>query len=101
LSVGSISANPQRREGSRFPEKVSGLIYLDAATTFAFYDPARPSLEIEMNDIKRRIDEIEVGGVNEQKKLLELETAIAKFETIIHQSNAEIANLPHYRLARP
>ena len=80
--------------GSRFPEKVSGLIYLDAATTFAFYDPARPSLEIEMNEIKRRIDEIEAGGVNEQKKLLELETAIAKFETVLHQSNAEIANLP-------
>jgi non-heme chloroperoxidase len=80
--------------GSRFPEKVSGLIYLDAATSFAFYDPAHPSLEIEMNDIKRRIDEIEAGGVNEQKKLLELEPAIAKFETVLHQSNAAIANLP-------
>ena len=60
--------------GSRFPQKVSGLIYLDAATSFAFYDPAHPKLEIEMNDIKRRIDEIEAGGVDEQKKLLELET---------------------------
>ena len=45
--------------GSRFPEKVSGLIYLDAATGFAFYDPAHPPISIEMNDIKRRIDEIE------------------------------------------
>jgi pimeloyl-ACP methyl ester carboxylesterase len=80
--------------GSRFPEKVSGLIYLDAATGFAFYDPAHPSMVIEMNDIKRRIDEIEAGGVDEQKKLLELEAAIAKFETVLHQSNAEIANLP-------
>ena len=26
---------------------------------------------IEMNDIKKRIDEIEAGGVDEQKKLLE------------------------------
>jgi non-heme chloroperoxidase len=80
--------------GSRFPEKVSSLIYLDAATGFAFYDPAHPSLEIEMNDIKRRIDEIEAGGVNEQKKLLELEPAIAKFETVLRNSNAAIANLP-------
>ena len=46
--------------GSRFPAKVSGLIYLDAATGFAFYDPAHPSIEIEMNDIKSRIDEIEL-----------------------------------------
>ena len=80
--------------GSRFPKKVSGLVYLDAATSFAFYDPAHPSMVIEMNDIKRRIDEIEAGGVDEQKKLLELEAAIAKFETVLHQSNVEIANMP-------
>src|ERR1700722_18765852 len=80
--------------GSRFPAKVSGLIYLDAATGFAFYDPAHPPISIEMNDIKRRIDEIEAGGVDEQKELLELEAAIAKFETILHQSNAEVANMP-------
>jgi non-heme chloroperoxidase len=80
--------------GSRFPDKVSGLIYLDAATDFAFYDPAHPSVEIEMNEIKKRIDEIEGGGVDEQKKLLELETAIAKFETVLHQSNLEIVNMP-------
>jgi pimeloyl-ACP methyl ester carboxylesterase len=80
--------------GSRFPEKVSGLIYLDAATGFAFYDPAHPDMVIELNDIKRRIDEIEAGGVDEQKKLLELEAAIARFETVLHQSNAEVANMP-------
>jgi non-heme chloroperoxidase len=80
--------------GSRFPDKVSGLIYLDAATEFAFYDPDHPMMEIEMNDIKRRIDEIEAGGVDEQKKLLELETALAKFETVLHQSNAGLVNMP-------
>jgi pimeloyl-ACP methyl ester carboxylesterase len=90
----SLAGQELSSVGSRFPEKVSGLIYLDAATGFAFYDPAHPRLEIEMNDIKRRIDEIEAGGVNEQKKLLELEAAIAKFETVLHQSNAEIANMP-------
>ena len=62
--------------------------------SLAFYDPAHPPMEIEMNDIKRRIDEIEAGGVDEQKKLLELEAAIAKFETVLHQSNAAVANMP-------
>jgi pimeloyl-ACP methyl ester carboxylesterase len=80
--------------GSRFPDKVSGLIYLDAATGFAFYDPAHPLIATEMNDIKKRIDEIEAGGVDEQKKLLELETAVAHFEAVLHQNNAEIANMP-------
>lgn len=90
----SIAGEELSSIGSRFPAKVSGLIYLDAATGFAFYDPAHPPVEIEMNDIKRRIDEIEAGGVDEQKKLLELEAAIAKFETVLHQSNAEVVNMP-------
>ena len=80
--------------GSRFPDKVSGLIYLDAATDFALDDPEHPLLAVEMNDIKRRIDEIEAGGVDEKKKLLELEAAVARFETVLHHDNAEIANMP-------
>ena len=62
--------------GSRFPDKVAGLVYLDAATGFAFYDPAHPPIEIEMNDLKGRINEIEAGGVDEQKELLDLEALL-------------------------
>jgi non-heme chloroperoxidase len=80
--------------GSRFPTKVSGLIYLDAATSFAFYDPSRPTVEIEMNDLKKRIDEIEAGGVDEQKMLRELEIAVAKFESILHQNNEDVKTMP-------
>ena len=47
-----------------------------------------------MNEIKRRIEEIEAGGVDEQKKLLELESAVAKFESVLHQNNLEVANMP-------
>jgi pimeloyl-ACP methyl ester carboxylesterase len=90
----SIAGEELSSVGSRFPEKVSGLIYLDAATDFAFYDPAHPIVEVEMNDIRRRIDEIEAGGVDEKKKLLELETAVAKFETVLHQNNLGVANMP-------
>jgi pimeloyl-ACP methyl ester carboxylesterase len=80
--------------GSRFPSKVSGLIYLDAATGFAFYDPAHPLVEIEMNGIKKRIEEIEAGGVDEQAKLRELEIAIARFETVLHQTNEDVKTMP-------
>lgn len=90
----SIAGEELSSVGSRFPEKVSGLIYLDAATDFAFYDPAHPIVEVEMNDVRQRIDEIEAGGVDEKKKLLELETAVAKFETVLHQNNLGVANMP-------
>jgi non-heme chloroperoxidase len=80
--------------GSRFPKRVSGLVYLDAVASWSFYDPAHPQVEIEMNDIKKRIEEIEAGGVDEQEKLRELETAMAKFETVLHQSNEDVKTMP-------
>ncbi len=90
----SIAGEELSSIGSRFPDKVSGLIYLDAATDFAFYDPAHPLMVSEMNDMKKRIDEIEAGGVDEKKKLLELEAAVGRFESILHHDNAEVANMP-------
>ena len=47
-----------------------------------------------MNDLENRIDEIEAGGVDEQEKLRELETAVAKFENILHQSNEGVKTMP-------
>ena len=32
--------------------------------------------------------------MDEKKKLLELEAAVAGFETVLHQDNAEVANMP-------
>jgi non-heme chloroperoxidase len=51
-------------------------------------------VEIEMNGIKKRIEEIEAGGVDEQEKLRELENAIARFETVLHQSNEDVKTMP-------
>jgi non-heme chloroperoxidase len=80
--------------GSRFPKKLSGLVYLDAVASWSFYDPAHPQVEIEMNGIKRRIEEIEAGGIDEQEKLRELEMAIARFETVLHQNNEDVKTMP-------
>lgn len=90
----SIAGEELSSIGSRFPNKVSGLIYLDAIASWSFYDPEHPQVEIEMNGIKKRIEEIEAGGVDEQEKLRELETAIAKFETVLHQSNEDVKTMP-------
>jgi non-heme chloroperoxidase len=90
----SLAGEELSSVGSRFPEKVSGLVYLDAAVSWAFYDPAHPQLEIEMNGIKKRIEEIEAGGVDEQRKLRELETAVEKFEVVLHQSNEDVKTMP-------
>ena len=47
-----------------------------------------------MNGIKKRIEEIEAGGVDEQEKLRELETAIASFATVLYQNNEDVKTMP-------
>jgi pimeloyl-ACP methyl ester carboxylesterase len=80
--------------GSRFPASVAGLVYLDAAYGFAYYDPAHPLMELEMNDLKRRIDQVEAGGIDEKKALLELEASVSEFEKTLHNNNVGVASMP-------
>ena len=80
--------------GSRYPERVAGLIYLEAAYGFAYYDPAHPMMELEMNDVRKRIDQLEAGGVDEKSYLLDLEARVSKFEKTLHDSNLGVASMP-------
>ena len=48
--------------GSRYPQKVAGLVYLDAANHYAFYDTARGNIEIDQNEVKRSLDELRIAG---------------------------------------
>ncbi len=42
---------------NRYPEKVSGLIYLDAAWSYAFYSkPINGDVVIDLNDLRRRLN---------------------------------------------
>jgi pimeloyl-ACP methyl ester carboxylesterase len=80
--------------GSRHPERVAGLIYLEAAYGFAYYNPAHPMMELEMNDLKRRIDRLEAGGVDEKSYLIDLEARVSRFEKTLHDSNLGVASMP-------
>jgi pimeloyl-ACP methyl ester carboxylesterase len=48
--------------GSRHPEKVSGLVYLDAGADYAFYDPSYGHATIDLNEIVRQLDKIRIGS---------------------------------------
>ena len=47
--------------GSRHPEKVAGLIYLDAGYPWAYYDRVHGDSWLDMLDVKRRLDAFAVG----------------------------------------
>ncbi|MBS1799708.1 MAG: alpha/beta hydrolase [Acidobacteria bacterium] len=59
--------------GSRHPDKVAGLIYLDAGYPYAMYDKANGNLLIDTIDLRNQLNQILPGGtpVEDQKKGLD------------------------------
>ena len=58
----SIAGEELSSIGSRHPDKVSGLIYLDAGADYAFYDPSYGHATIDLNEIVRQLDKIRIGS---------------------------------------
>jgi pimeloyl-ACP methyl ester carboxylesterase len=44
--------------GSKHPDKVAGLIYLDAAYSYGNYDPAKGNLLIDANELQAKLDRL-------------------------------------------
>ena len=61
--------------GSRHPEKVAGLVYLDAAYAYAFYDTTRGDFRADVAVLKRRLERLQQaanrGDVAQLDSLLE------------------------------
>src|SRR5215472_687064 len=56
--------------GSRHPEKVAGLIYIDAAYQYAYYDRSKGFLDIEVNEVRRKLQQLEPGERPQNPKSL-------------------------------
>jgi pimeloyl-ACP methyl ester carboxylesterase len=54
----SIAGEELSSIGSRHPEKVSGLIYLDAGYPYALYDRARGDTQLDMLDTRNKIEQL-------------------------------------------
>jgi non-heme chloroperoxidase len=79
--------------GSRHPEKVSGLIYLDAGYPYAFYNVARGNYRIDVNEMRRRVEALSVvRDPTETRRLIDalLTTDIPAFERAIRERLAEL-----------
>jgi len=58
LAGHSIAGEELSSIGSRHPEKISGLIYLDAGFPYAFYDRAHGDTQLDMLDTRNRIEQL-------------------------------------------
>lgn len=81
--------------GSRHAEKVSGLIYLDAAYSYAFYDAKHGDLLLDAIDLRNRLDLYLVAGAPDLKEYFnDLQARLPLFERDVKDFQAELALTP-------
>jgi pimeloyl-ACP methyl ester carboxylesterase len=71
--------------GTRHPEKIAGLIYLDAAYSYAFYDKTRGDLFFDLLDLERQLGQfyllLPAGSSGIKKDLAELRKELEKIQS--------------------
>jgi pimeloyl-ACP methyl ester carboxylesterase len=97
LAGHSIGGEELSSIGSRHPEKVSGLIYLDAGYPYALYDSARGDFNIDLKDLQKKLEQLEPGKMpRAPKSLIQdlLDTSLPKFEEQLRERQKLIAAAP-------
>jgi pimeloyl-ACP methyl ester carboxylesterase len=91
----SIAGEELSSVGSRHPEKISGLIYLDAGMGYAYYDAGAGWIVLDMLDLKRKLQQFEDGAIQDEKQFFRYTLAATQqFEKDLQQMTKEMPNVP-------
>jgi len=87
--------------GTRHPERVAGLIYLDAGYAYAYYDAVRGDMNMDLGDLKKTMDQLKASmSPRDQMKIAqELQGLLPKVEDEVRDWQKSLANLPAAALA--
>jgi pimeloyl-ACP methyl ester carboxylesterase len=87
----SIAGEELSSIGSRHPEKVSGLIYLEAAYPYAFYNQGHSEWIFDLLDVRREINALQSGAVLEPKFLQDMSTSVAHLQDELNEITKQVA----------
>jgi pimeloyl-ACP methyl ester carboxylesterase len=72
LAGHSIAGEEMSSVASRHPERVAGLIYIDAGYSNAFYDPSLGNVEIDSRELQKKLEEMRAERTpQDHRKLVE------------------------------
>lgn len=87
--------------GSRYPEKVAGLIYLDALNHYSYYDQIHGSLAIDMLEVKRKLEQYHLetllygaGPQREQQIIIDLLKDLKRLKKLLRERQKELGFVP-------
>jgi pimeloyl-ACP methyl ester carboxylesterase len=92
----SIAGEELSSIGSRHPERVAGLVYLDAGYQYAAYDKAQPDFGMDRLELMRNLAAVRdaVSPQEERKLLAEIAPALPMFENDVKTRMQELASMP-------
>lgn len=95
LAGHSIAGEELSSIGSRHPEKVAGLIYLDAGYPYAFYDPVHGDLTLDSVDLKRKLDLFVSAKILDPKQFFpELQASLLQVGKDVAEAQKKLALSP-------
>ncbi len=98
----SIAGEELSSIGSRHPEKVAGLIYLDAGYSYAYYDRARGDYRIDLIELQKKLEQLQPGkGPANPLPLVQelLEATLPGFERDLRDEQKDLQAMPPAMLA--
>jgi pimeloyl-ACP methyl ester carboxylesterase len=95
----SIGGEELSSVGLRYPESVSGLVYLDAAYPYAYYDPARGDLTIDLFALEDKLEKLKPGsGIRDPRPLMQdVIASLPGFERVLRRRLGDIDSIPAFR----
>ena len=93
----SIAGEEMSSIATRYPEKVAGLIYLDAGYSYAFYDRSHGDLNIDSIELRKKLAQLVPGmGSLEQKVLMQelLQTTLPQVERDLQEQLKTLQVMP-------
>jgi non-heme chloroperoxidase len=97
LAGHSIAGEELSSVGTRQPQKVAGLIYLDALNQFSFYDPAEADLSVETATVKRdlgRMFDLQTDPAAMRALIAEVQGALPNLEKALSDAAEAAASMP-------
>jgi non-heme chloroperoxidase len=103
LVAHSIGGEELSAVGSRHPEKVAGLIYLDAGYPYAYYDKTRGDFDIDRNSLEKKLTQLRPGATRDPRAAVKelLEMLLPGFERDLRQMQKGLDATPEAAFAGP
>jgi pimeloyl-ACP methyl ester carboxylesterase len=97
----SIAGQELSSVGSRYSDKVAGLVYLDAAYSYAYYDSSLGDLTIELIEARRKLEELQSKFLQDTRSFIEelLETDLPRLERVLREKLKDLQATPAALLA--